>query len=99
MAVDTFIFKDRQITLFPGFTFIPKAAMGLSKTGDSFYCEHTFTISIVLFSPCTSSSSSFLQLIILKDTVRQQFSYESLFSNIRGAFDSAKNHKRQRRKR
>jgi len=38
MAFDRYIFKGSQITLFLWFTFIPKTAMGLTKTGDSFYC-------------------------------------------------------------
>jgi len=38
MVLDRFIFKKRS-TLSPSFTFIPKMAVGLSKTWVGFYCE------------------------------------------------------------
>jgi len=38
MVIDMFIFKNNQIALFPCFTFIPKAGVGLPKTGFMFYC-------------------------------------------------------------
>jgi len=38
MIVDSFIFNNNLITLAPCFTFIPKTAVGLPKTGVRFYC-------------------------------------------------------------
>jgi len=39
MVGERFIFKNNQITIYPYFTFMPKAGVGLSKKGVSFYCE------------------------------------------------------------
>jgi len=52
MVVDRLIFKNNQITLFPCFTFIPNAGVGLPKTDVGFYSVLLKMAETVYFSYC-----------------------------------------------